>query len=337
MRAFTALLALIAVLASGSGAAAGNRVVVAQTNDVILWAPMYVAQKLGYFRDEGVDLEVIAVKSGPETVAALNSGSAQIAMGFPATPINAIVRGHKVRMFAALSDQFVAELVIQGDIASRFGLTDATPIDERIRRLKGLKLATNGSGSAADYLLQNVVKSVGLRPDADIAIVPVGDAQATLAAFQQKRIDGFMATPPANSIAVRTLRAHQLIDFAKGEFKPVDGMLYVALTANDTWLEANPEVAAGVVRALARALKLIRDDPAAAKAATRSFFTKMEADLFDSAWDGTVASFPTSPRMSREGIQGILAFMAVMAGKPIAVDPDKLYTNRFVDAAEHKK
>ena len=32
-----------------------------------------------------------------------------------------------------------------------------------------------------------------------------------------------------------------------------------------------------------------------------------------------------------------LAFMAVMAGKPIAVDPDKLYTNHFVDAAEQKK
>lgn len=337
MKVLTVLLVLVAFATSPMEATARDRVVVAQTNDVVLWAPMYVARKLGYFTDEGIDLDVIAVKSGPETLAAMNAGSANIAMGFPATPINAIARGYKVRMFAALCDQFVAELVIRGDIATRLGVSPATPIEQRIRGLKGLKLATNGSGSAADYLLQNLVKSVGLKPDADISIIPVGDAQATFAAFEQKRIDGFMATPPSNSIAVKTMGGYQLIDFARGEFKPVDGMLYVALTANEAWLDANSAVAAGVVRALNKALQLMRQDPAAAKAATQSYFTSMEASLFDAAWEGTIASFPASTRMRAEGIQGILDFMAVMAGKPIAVAPDKLYTNRIVDIAGQKK
>jgi NitT/TauT family transport system substrate-binding protein len=327
---------LIAVVAGGLPVEAADHVVVAQTDDIVLWAPMYVARRLGYFREEGVDLDVIAVKSGPETLAALNAGSAHVAMGFPATPINAITRGHKVKMFAALSNQFVTQLIIQGNAASRLGLTAATPVDERIRKLKGLKLATNGSGSAADYLLQNLVKSVGLKPDADISIVPVGDAQATLAAFQQKRIDGFIATPPSSNIAVQTLRGYQLIDFTSGEFKPVDGMLYVALTADEAWLNARPEVAGGMVRALAKALSLIRNNPGAAKAATRTYFTTMDPALFDAGWDGTVASFPASPRLSGEGVQGILAFMAVMSGKPILIDPQRLYTNRFVDIAERQ-
>ena len=313
-----------------------DRVVVTQSSNVVMWTLMYVARKLGYFKDEGIDLEVVVVKSGPDALAAVTAGSAQISMGFPATPIRAVEKGHKVRIFAALTNQFIGELMLRGDVAKRLNITDATTMDERLRKLKGLTISTNGAGSAADYLLQSIIRGAGMKPDTDVTITPIAGDAPTLAALELKRIDGFMTSPPTNDIARKKFGAWQLIDFTRGEYKPIDGILYVSLNAEEKWLEANPELAARVVRACARALKLLKDNPAAAKEAVRSFFPAMEAEMFDAAWAGMLPSFPATPRIQPDSIRGIVDFMGTMDGKPVKVDQDKVYTNRIVDLAERQ-
>lgn len=312
----------------------GERVVIAQTNDVILWAPIYVARKMGYFEKQGLDIEVIPVSGGPATLAAVEAGNADIATGFPATPINAAAAGHDVKMFASLTTEYVAELVIQGDVAKKLDIDKNTSVEDKIRRLKGLKLGTNAAGSAADYMLQHLVKHVGMQPDSDLTIVPVGKTPTLLAAFERKRIDGFMATPPANDIAIKKYGAFQLIDFASGEYAPVSGMLYVAMSANRNWLEENPETAARVVWAINKALALINNDPAAAKEAVRSFFKDMDQETFDAGWNSTVASFPPNARLEEDGVTKILDFMAIMYGKRVDIDLDKIYTNKYYDMAK---
>ena len=333
---FAAAAVALATTVAGPGAVAAERVVVTQSLDVPLWAPMYVARKLGYFKDEGIDLEVSVVRSGPEAMAAVTTGSAQIQMGFPATPINAIAKGHNMRIFAGLTNQFIAQVMLRGDVAQRLQITAATPVEDRIRKLKGLTISTNGANSAADYLLQHLVKSVGMKPDSDISITAIAQVPATLAAADQKRIDGFMTSPPTNDVAVRKHGSFQLIDFAVGEYKPVAGILYVSLTASETWLDSKSDTAARVVRALGRALTTIREKPDEAKEAVRSFFPQMDAELFDPAWAGMRPSFPETPRVAPESIAGILDFMATMEGKPVAVAPEKIYTNRIVDLAGKK-
>ena len=323
----------VGLLALPTASHALDRVVVTQSSNVLMWTPMYVARKLGYFKNEGIDLEVVVVKSGPDALAAVTSGSAQISMGFPATPIRATEKGHKVRIFAALTNQFIGELMLRGDVAKRLQITDATPMAERLQKLRGLTISTNGAGSAADYLLQSIVRGAGMKPDTDVTITPIAGDAPTLAAAELKRIDGFMTSPPTNEIARKRLGAHQLIDFTRGEYKPIDGILYVSLNAEDKWLEANPELAARVVRACGRALKLLRDNPGAAKEAVRSFFPEMEPEMFEAAWSSMLPSFPDSPRILPGSIRGIIDFMGTMDGKPVKVDQDNVYTNRIVDLA----
>ena len=316
---------------------AAERVVIAQSNDSMIWAPLYVARALGYLKDEDIDIDVAIVKSGPEAMTAVNTGSAQIAMGFPATPIQAIEKGFKVKIFAELCNQFIAELVLRKEVAAGLSIDAQMPVEARIKALKGLKIATNGTGSANDYLLRRMFRDAGMNPESDVTITPVGGEIAVLAALDQKRIDGFVATPPGNVVAVEGHQSVQIIDFAKGEFKPVAGMIYFGLTAQESWLKDKPQVAAGVVRALARALALMHDDDAKAKAAVRTFFPGTPQAQFDASWESQRGSFPRTPRLTERDVGVTMEFAAQMNANPLVSTSAAIFTNEIVDLAEAKK
>ena len=208
----TVMLAAAALLAwiAGAQAAPPDRVVMAQSYETMIWAPVYVARKLGYFGDDGIDLDVVVVKSGPAALTDVTTGSAQIAMGFPATPIQAISKGLDVMIFAELSNQFIAELMLRGDVAERLHVDANSPIDRRMAALKGLTIAMNGAGSANDYLLKRIIGEAGMRHDTDVTITAIAAPAAILAALDQKRLDGFVATPPLNVVAMHDHGAVQL-------------------------------------------------------------------------------------------------------------------------------
>ncbi len=337
-RSLFALAAAALWLTAQTGIArAADHVVIAQSNDSLIWAPLYVARKLGYFKDAGIDLDVVIVKSGPAALTAVNSGSAQIAMGFPATPIQAIGKGFNVKIFAELSNQFIAELMLRKDVAQKLKITDRTPIGQRIKSLRGLTIATNGTGSANDYLLERIIADAGLKPDTDVTITPIGGGSTILAALDQKRIDGFVATPPSNAIAVHDYGAVQLIDFAAGEYRPIAGIIYIGLAAGDAWLKENPQVAARTIHALARALALMHSDPAKAKAAVQSFFPDTAPPEFDSTWASELASFPKTPRLNPSDIAITMAFVSAMSEQPVRVDSAQIFTNDYVNLAEKIK
>lgn len=318
-------------------ATAADHLVIAQSNDTLIWAPLYVARKMGYFVDEGIDIEVAIVKSGPAALTAVTTGGAQIAMGFPATPIQAVAKGFKIKVFAELSNQFIAELMLRRDVAERLQVSENSPIEARIRALKGLTIATNGTGSANDYLLRRMIGDGGMRAESDVTITPIGSGAAILAALDQRRVDGYVATPPSNIIAVQAHAAIQVIDFAAGDYRPIAGIIYIALAASDEWLTGHPQLAARTVRALARALALMRSDPAAAKAAVRSFFPNTALPLFEASWESQLASFPATPRLSPGDIAVTMSFASVMLGSQTLPDASNVFTNEYVDLAERLK
>ena len=179
-------------------ARAADHVVIAQSNESLIWAPLYIARKLGYFQDEGIDIDVVVVKSGPAAVTAVNAGSAQMALGFPATPIEAVGKGFKLKIIAELSNQFIAELMLRKDVADKLRVTamvHRSPAGHE-GGIRGLTIATDGTGRRPnDYLLERIIRDAGLKPDVDVTITPIGGGPTILAAFDQHRIDGFVATP----------------------------------------------------------------------------------------------------------------------------------------------
>jgi len=338
MKLFSLACAALVSLASVLPAAAADKtdkITVIQTSNVLLWAPMYIARERGYFRDEKIDAEVVIAKSGPEAMTAVLTGGATMSLGFPATPIRAAAKGNGVKMIGALTDQFLAQLLLRKDVADRLNLNASSPFKERVAALRGLTIATNGVGSAYDYLLRSMIKGAGMDPDRDVTLTPVGGGPEVLAALKMKRVDGIITAPPTDYYAQKEAQAFMLVDFAKGEYPKADGLLYVSVNATEQWLSANEDVAVRTLRALNRALKLIRDDPPAAKASVRTFFKAMSEESFDSAWQSNLASYSRDVVIKPKGVEAVLSVMAE-GGEAVSPPFDRFYTNKYADKAVAK-
>lgn len=329
--------ALAAALATSLGtvsARAADKVIIAQPSHGFLYLPVYVARGKGFFKEEKIDLDVQVFAGGAPAMAAVISGNAHIYTGVPSTPIKAYAKGQPVRIWAAMMGQIGSNFVIQGDIAKRLKLTPQTSPDDRIKALKGLTIGINGPGSSLDQLIRYFLRNVGMNPDRDVTITPIGAAgSAMVAAFGQKRVDAFMFSSPTSDFAIKLHGAYMLFNLAKGEYPPLDGFLYVSFNSRADWLEKNPDVARRVARALWKGMKLMRENPKEAAEVVRKFFPKMDKQTFDLAWEGTRHAFPPTPALKRAQVERALKFLADTEGKAPQVDVEKVYTSKIVEAA----
>src|SRR5262249_41637777 len=135
--------------------------------------------------------------------------------------IEAQLRKQDVKAFAALVTHVPSQLVVQGDIAKKAGVTPQMPIVERIRLLKDLRIGITGVGSSTDKFLRSMLTYAKLDPERDVTIVPMGTASPLLAAFSQKRIDAFVFSSPTAETGLVKFGGVTLVNLGSGEFEPL--------------------------------------------------------------------------------------------------------------------
>ena len=323
---------LLGPLAGIGQAAEPTRVVLAFPSEGFLYVPIYAAQKLGYFAEEGLNVEIVVFqKGGSAALTAVLGGEADAYVGFPAIAIRARAKGQAVRAFAAVQTQFGSTVVIQADAAKRAGVTAASPVADRARALRGLTIGVAGPGSTTDMLVRFLAKEVGLSPDRDLTIMPVGGAPNMLAAFSQGTIDGFSLSPPTTTTA-ENLDGFALMNLAGGEYEPLAGFLFTAMIARDDWLAGHRDTAEKLVRALWRGEQVLRTDPDKAREAVRAFFTRTDPVIFNQAWGASLPSYPATPRIEAAGLRKNISFMNAVEAEPVRIAVDELSTNAIVDA-----
>lgn len=268
-----------------------------------------------------------------QALAAVVAGNADVYVGPPSTAMRVIVKGQKLKVFGVLMNQVPAEIVIQGKIARERHISAKMPLEERIKAIKGLTIGVNATGTAPDRVLRYALGKYGIDPDSDLTILPVGSGPAMLAAFEQKRIDGFIWGPPTPDIAAEKFGGEIVWRFSSGEFKPLRGFVYLSLISREDWLDANPERSTKVVKAIWRAMKLLHDHPKQAQAAVGTLFPNMDKSIFNAGFAALAPSIPTSPKVSPGDIVLAEQFEDETAHVKFNLDPASVFTNEFVEAA----
>jgi NitT/TauT family transport system substrate-binding protein len=327
----------LASIATGRSAAIAqamrSHVVLGQPSEGFIYLPLYVARKLGYFLDEGLDAEVIVFqKGGAEALAAVLGGQADIYVGNPGIQLRAQEKGQPVKSFAAVQSQFGSDLVVSGEVANRTGITELRDPKAKAAALKGLTLAVAGPGSLTDLMVRHIARFGGLDPDRDLTITPIGGGANMLAAFSQKRIDGYALSAPTSTAGILRFSGVNVFDFARGEYPPLADIAFYTLIARDDWISGQKEKAQKVVRALWKGLRLMRTDPDKAMAAVHSFFDKTPGEEFASAWAQNISAFSATPRIAESGMQKNYDFLREGEGKSVAVPLADSFTNEVVDA-----
>jgi NitT/TauT family transport system substrate-binding protein len=331
-RVLAGLLGALALI-GGTPPSAAQKVVFTLGAESLPFMVPYVAQMKGYFKDESIDAEMVVLTGGAQAMTAILSGDAQVYLGIPSTAMKVLLNNQEVVVYGSLANQFPANIVIQGDIAAKRGITPGTPAKQRLAGLKGLTIGVPAAGSSSDQILRYSLRNGGIDPDREVTIAPVGAAAAQLGAFEQKRTDGFVWSSPVTEQAMERLGAVEVINYTRGDDEAVRGFMFLGLISRTAWLKEHPALAVAIVRAIWRAEKLIAEKPDEAREAIRPVFKAMDAKLFDIGFAANAQAIPATPRVEEPGLELNRVLLKIGDGIDYNRSLATVYTNDYVEQA----
>ena len=120
----------------------------------------YVSEAGGYYAQEGFDLDSVNVSSGPRQVASIMGGSADVAPLGLQLVVQAAQRGGNIIAVCAGYNILPMSILLSNDAIARSGITDGMSTDEKVRRMKGLRIGITTPGSGTDLGCASLPRAV---------------------------------------------------------------------------------------------------------------------------------------------------------------------------------
>jgi NitT/TauT family transport system substrate-binding protein len=273
IKSFPALLLGLLVCAAPSHAADKVRMSISSIDVSFLTAG--VGHRRGFFRDEGLDLELIRMNANI-SVTALSTGDVDYTMIF-ASVVRGALRGLPMKVLASFMDSSTHMLI-------------ARPEYRAIRELKGKTLAVSTYGATSDVAARMMMKHGGVDPERELKIIPLGAERARFGALREGIVDVAVLSPPADSEANR----HGFNVLSR--FYEIYKMPFTGLGTNLKKLKERPDEIKRMLKAMIRTNRFIRTNRDGTIQAMMDWM-KIDRDsaaaTYDSTWrvfsdDGTI-------------------------------------------------
>ena len=202
----------------------------------------FAALDAGFYRKNGLDVELIFIQSSTAAVSSLIAGDIQVSNNSGGAVANAVVGGALLAMTACYVNTLPYELVVAESIKSA-------------EDLKGKSIGISRVGSASDVAARVLVKGLGLEPVRDVAILQVGGPPERAAAFRTGRIVGFPSPP--GTIQLAKAMPHRILigtaDFQKRYEFPM-----ICSTTSKAYLTSHREIVRKITMALIEATHFLK-------------------------------------------------------------------------------
>ncbi|MFL9923282.1 ABC transporter substrate-binding protein [Herbaspirillum lusitanum] len=318
----TAVMAL-----SGQAYAAGKITIMVGGITKMVYLPAKLTEQLGYFKEEGLDVELQSQPAGVDAENELLAGAVQAVVGFYDHSIDLQTKGKEITAIVVFGQVPGEVELVSTKVAANFkSMADS----------KGKTLGVTGLGSSTNFLTQYLASRHGITSK-EYSLLPVGADNTFIAAMKQGRIDAGMTTEPTASQLLKTGDAQVLVDMrtVEGTVKALGG-LYPAssLYVQRSWLNKNKDDAAKLARAFVKTLKFIKTHSAEEIAAKmpKDYYGKNK-ELYVQALQNSLPMFTADGKMPPGGPETVLSvlsgFNPNVKGKHI--DLSKTFTNEFVD------
>jgi NitT/TauT family transport system substrate-binding protein len=236
-----------AVLLSASCAPAAAQTITVGATSSTSDAPIYIADRKGYFRAEGLDVKVVNFRSAADMVAPLGAGQLEAGAGSASAGLyNAVARGIAIKIVADKASSPPGyggtKILVRKDHleSGRY---------RELKDLKGMKFAMNAPGVSNTSTLNTLLKSVGLKySDVETVDMPLPDH---VAALRNKSVDASASVEPGPALAVRNGDA--VVIKSDDEILP-NHQIAVLLFAED-FARKRPDAAKNFMRAYIRAVR----------------------------------------------------------------------------------
>jgi NitT/TauT family transport system substrate-binding protein len=295
----------------------------------LYYLPLTITERLGYFKDAGLDVEISDFAGGAKSLQALIGGSADVVTGS---------FDHTIQMQA--KNQSIVALVQMG----RFpGFALALRKDKAAnytgpKDLKGMKIGVTAPGSSTHFMVLYMMAQAGMKPD-DASFIGTGSGGTVVAAVQHGEVDGISNAEPM----ITKLDKDGLIKIVadtrtlEGTNKVYGGPYPAAvLYATSAFIEKNPNTVQALVTAFVRGLKWVKAHNAdeIAKLMPEEYMLG-DKPLFIAAIAANHESYSPDGRFLKNAPE--TAYKVLKAFDPnvqnATIDLSKTYTDKFVEKA----
>ncbi|PNS08704.1 ABC transporter substrate-binding protein [Solilutibacter silvestris] len=294
-----------------------------------IYLPAKLTENLGYFREQGLNVELQSEQAGVNAENQMLAGAVQGVVGFYDHTIDLQAKG-KAAMSVVQFSQAPGEVIL---VSTKLAGAMRSPAD-----FKGRTIGVTGLGSSTNFLTQYLAAKNGVK-SSQFSVLPVGAGTTFIAAMMQGRIDAGMTTEPTISRLQLTNVARVLVDLRTPESTKKElGGLYPAasLYMSTSWVNAHPAEVQKLANAFVKTMKFINTHSAAEVAA------KLPADYYAGDKAAYIKALAAEKSMfTPDGVMpagGPETVLQVLRGFNTAIrskniDLSKTYTTRFVKAA----
>jgi NitT/TauT family transport system substrate-binding protein len=217
----------------------------------LYYLPLTLAERLGYFKEEGLEVEVLDFAGGAKALQAMMGGSADVVSGGYDHVIIMHARGQPLQSFVL---QVATPSLALGVAKARAGSYKS------LRDLKGMKVGVTAPGSSTHIFLNHLLNEAGLKAD-DVSVIGVGTGPTAVAAMRSGQIDALASVEPGISILEKAGSMNVVVEtMSEKGSRAVFGELLPAgsLYTKAEFLKRNPETAQALANAMVRALLWLR-------------------------------------------------------------------------------
>jgi NitT/TauT family transport system substrate-binding protein len=296
-----------------------TKVPLALADEAFWYVLHYITDGAGYFKEEGVDIDIVRASSGSRQVAIVLGGSADVAPVNMAISLAANAGGGDAINLANVYAKMPLVVVLSNAAIKKTGITEGMAIDEKVKRLKDLKLGITSPGSGSDQVIRTLFVTRGMDPDKVVTLQPLGQGGTMLAALEQGSIDGFVFGAPFPQIVESKGLGKVVINPHNDEAPEFRDLSYMGLLTTRAALESKRPQLRAVMRAYTRGLKLAQENPAEARRVTRSVFASVPEDVYVSSFNEALTGLPKSLELNENQLDRTLKLMNLLSKKPIEV------------------
>ncbi|MGV3653217.1 MAG: ABC transporter substrate-binding protein [Noviherbaspirillum sp.] len=300
--------------------------------NLFYYLPLTIAEQLGYFKDEGLQVEISDFAGGSKALQALVGGSADVVSGAYEHTISMQTKGQSIKAF-----------VLQGRAPQIvLGVSNKTMPDYKsLADLKGKKIGVTAPGSSTNMMVNFVLAKAGLKPT-DVSIIGVGASSGALSAMRSGQVDAMANLDPVISMLEQKNEMRTVVDTRTlKDTEAVFGgpMPAATLYTTEAFLQKNPQTAQALTNAMVRALKWIQQaGPSDIIKVVPESYLLGDRGLYLEAYTKVRQAISPDGYFPQAGpataLKALQAFDPKIADKK--VDLSKTYTNELVKKANAK-
>jgi len=266
--------------------------------------PVIAAADLGFFKREGLDIEVELLFPVSAAYEALRDGRVDFVGGSAHSVLAAFPAFRGAKLLAAQAQGMYWFLVMRSDLGVKRG------------QLESVKGRTIGAAPWVEMGLRALLIAAGIDPAAgQVRIIPVPGAQGAginfgvtaAKALEERRIDGFWANGMGAEVAVRRGTGSVVLDVRRGDGpRGCFDYTFSALVTSERLIGADPVASVAAIRALVAAQTALKSDPTIATQVGEKRFPPEQAALIAELLRRDLPFY--DPSISRTSIAGMSRF-----------------------------